>query len=631
MNHNRLHGWNSRMAMFLVMFLSSCMLSMADNNVKGSAENAPLKVKYAFSGGDINAETITQRRYTYTATVHPGETISAYLEMTEGAYDGKSEKSSNHLYLSVSTASKTIYEKNVDSGSLPTQATEYVVKESDREITVYAFASTEWSTHMGSTSSTLTFEVNYKVEPGGTPSAADEQRSYADQPEEKKEDVCPTCGLEKLSYVLEDFYGGVHIGCDQLIPIEYEFAQLNNKLYNHDVIIVDEESEALLRFTDMNRYFLKAGTTVRLVEEPDESNFTIKMRLLKGVMWGNIQNIMKNQAVGFEMSWCVSGIKGTIFALQETGTESRAWLFTSRMEVRSKKTGEVIDLKPGQKAVVGKDGEIHVSEFDIEEMAEEFGIPMEEIREQSGTGHKSSSSSPVLFYVLLGAAALLLIVMVILLCSRLNKKTKTIASVMSLVLAVVLAAVAFLVFRPQSSDKQAKATSPAQIRPADKDSDEEAEAYEEHEYVYDGNDEFMDDLDGIDGIVDVNDDDEAFYESMYQGKWTSVGAYICPESEVSGLSDYDVAMLIEDKMEKTDIVKMKLSNGKIAIKINGNDSLSGNYRIQDNGYLIISGQNGSSETMWMYPGVDGIVYCYLKYTDNDGQQMASCMKLRHVY
>ena len=181
------------MAMFLVMFLSSCMLSLADNIVKGSAENAPLKVNYAFSGGDINAETITQRRHTYTATVHPGETISAYLEMTEGAYDGKSEKSSNHLYLSVSTASKTIYEKNVDSGSLPTQATEYVVKESDREITVYGFATTEWSTHMGSASSTLTFEVNYKVEPGGTPSAADEESSYADQPEEKKEDVCPTC------------------------------------------------------------------------------------------------------------------------------------------------------------------------------------------------------------------------------------------------------------------------------------------------------------------------------------------------------------------------------------------------------------------------------------------------------
>lgn len=625
MNQKLLSSRNSRMIMFLFVYLSSCMFALADNTVKGSAEHAPLKVKYAFSGGDIKPEITTQRRHTYTATVHPGEIISAYLEMTEGAYDGNSEKSSNHLYLSISTDSKTIYEKNVDSGSLPTQATEYVVKESDRNITVYGFASTEWSTHIGSASSALTFEVNYTVVSGSTSSAANEQSSLADQPEEEKEDVCPTCGLEKLSYVLEDFYGGVHIGCDQLIPIEYEFAQLNNKLYNHDVIIVDEESEALLRFTDMNRYFLKAGTTVRLVEEPDESNFTIKMRLLKGVMWGNIQNIMKNQAVGFEMAHCVAGIKGTIFALQETGTESRAWLFTSRMEVRSKKTGEVIDLKPGQQAVVGKDGEIHVSEFDIEEMAEEFGIPMEQIRERNG-GHTPLDFSSIIFYVLLAVAAITLIAVIVLLCTRMAKTPKAIVSVLLLLLAAALVSVAFLMFRPQSLDKQTKDTGMTLSRPADKqDEDSDEEVYHDVESV--------DDLDGIDGIVDVNDDaiyddDQTFYEAMYQGRWISEGAYICQEREVTGLSDYDVAMLIEDRMEKGNFVKMKLANGKISIKINNRESLSGNYRIQDNGYLVISGTNGSSETMWMYPGVDNIVYCYLSYTDDDGSRMASCIKLR---
>ncbi|MBR0118194.1 MAG: energy transducer TonB [Prevotella sp.] len=89
------------------------------------------------------------------------------------------------------------------------------------------------------------------------------------------------------------------------------------------------------------------------------------------------------------MAQCVAGIKGTIVAFEETGKESRVWLLAGSVEVKSKKTGKVTTLKPGQRSVTGTNGVVQVKSFNIKEGARKFGISMDDIR-----NHYSNSNAP---------------------------------------------------------------------------------------------------------------------------------------------------------------------------------------------------------------------------------------------
>ena len=92
------------------------------------------------------------------------------------------------------------------------------------------------------------------------------------------------------------------------------------------------------------------------------------------------------------MSQCVCGIEGTIVAFEETGKESRIWLMAGAVSVKSKKTGKVTKLQPGQRSITGKNGVVQVKSFNIEEGAKKFGIKMSDINNHYS---KKTSTAPV--------------------------------------------------------------------------------------------------------------------------------------------------------------------------------------------------------------------------------------------
>lgn len=150
---------------------------------------------------------------------------------------------------------------------------------------------------------------------------------------------CPNCGGEDTKMRFNDLYGEVSYRCESEEDDAYEFAELDTVIYANHRIRTKEESGAILSLEDMSTFVLKPESILVVrAEEDTRSNFEQKFDMLKGRIIGNVKKLLEGKSMGFEMSQCVSGIKGTVFVLEETGTESRAWLFTSKMDVTSKKS-----------------------------------------------------------------------------------------------------------------------------------------------------------------------------------------------------------------------------------------------------------------------------------------------------
>jgi hypothetical protein len=114
--------------------------------------------------------------------------------------------------------------------------------------------------------------------------------------------------------------------------------------------------------------------------------------MLIGSMIVNIKKMAEGKSLEVEMNQCVTSINGTIVAFEQKGKESNVWLMAGSVSVKSKKTGKVTKLQPGQRSITGKDGVIQVKSFKIEEGAKKFGIKMSDINNHYS---KKTSTAPV--------------------------------------------------------------------------------------------------------------------------------------------------------------------------------------------------------------------------------------------
>jgi len=183
-----------------------------------------------------------------------------------------------------------------------------------------------------------------------------------------------------------DFWGEVKKRCNFLEDDSYEFVDIETVIYEDDRIKTEEESGAILGLEDMSTYEMKPESILIIHTEEDK---TSRLELIVGAIVGNWKKMLQGKSIKCEMSQCVAGISGTIVAFEETGKESRVWLLAGSVEVKSKKTGKVTKLKPGQRSVTGTNGVVQVKSFNIEEGARKFGISMDDIK-----NHYSNSNAP---------------------------------------------------------------------------------------------------------------------------------------------------------------------------------------------------------------------------------------------
>ena len=407
--------------LFLLTFPALVTTAKADGEISGTKEDAPLKMNYSVSGGNIDPETLK-------GEIRPGETISASVTMADGFTDSGGIKDWNHLSLSINVNGEYLVDKTFNCETFPSASGSYTVKDTDDEITVWLYTSSEYFLPYGGTSRIASIEVKYKVikkenkNTNSSSSSSSSSYSSSYDSSEKEEDVCKLCGAPDSKIRFNDMYGEVSYRCESDEDDGYEYAEFDTHIYEETRIRTKDESGAILGLEDMSTFVIKPNSIIVIRSEEDK---TTKLEMLRGRIWGNIQKMIEGKTWGFEMSQCVSGIKGTVFALEETGTESRAWLFTSKMDVTSKRTGETISLEPGQMARVGTDGIIHVEEFDIMEAAEDFDIPLTDIGGWYITHKPGFIVAAIVIGLLILAFPIVIIIVIVLAVNKKKNGSKT--------------------------------------------------------------------------------------------------------------------------------------------------------------------------------------------------------------
>lgn len=405
--------------LFLFIFPALVTTAKADGEISGTKEDAPLKMNYSVSGGNIDLETLK-------GEIRPGETISASVTMADGFTDSNGIKDWNHLTLQISTKGETYVDKTFNCETFPSASGSYTVKDTDDEITVWLRTSSEYFLPYGSTTRGASIEVKYKVikKENKNNSSSSSSSSYSSSYEfpKKEEAKCYFCGAPDSKIRINDMYGEVSTRCESTDNDMLESADWDTVIFEEDRIQTEEESGAILGLEDMSTFVIKPNSIIVIRSEEDK---TTKLEMLRGRIWGNIQKMIEGKTWGFEMSQCVAGIKGTVFALEETGTESRAWLFTSKMDVTSKRTGETISLEPGQMARVGTDGIIRVEEFDIMEAAEDFDIPLTEIGGWYITHKPGFIVAAIVIGLLILAFPIIIIIVIVLAVKKKKNGCKT--------------------------------------------------------------------------------------------------------------------------------------------------------------------------------------------------------------
>ena len=364
-----------------LVLLMTALVTNAQTKVEGTLENDGHKMKWSISGvtvteqGQPKLEKVNfagtddgDLKQELSGTVAPGAVITADLRKVSGKdkpkiyilFDYFKEGS----FFSVNGGVPIKLEEKEDmykSFQVPSNATEVIVsiiyRTPDPHPRAYA----------------LEMKVVGRFKVGNK--APEPEPQPQPKPQPKQESDC-NCNPKIDSHIrFNDFYGEVKIRPDCWEDDSYELVDLDTEIYECDRIKTEEESGAILGLEDMSTYVIKPES-ILIIHTQEEKVSRIKM--IMGCIWGNIKKMMDGKTLDSEMSECVAGILGTIFALEESSQGSKVWVFAGKVEVTNKKTGKKTTLNAGQNITVkGKNN--NVQSFNIEDGAKQFGIPMDHI------------------------------------------------------------------------------------------------------------------------------------------------------------------------------------------------------------------------------------------------------------
>lgn len=350
--------------MMTVVLLMVALTASAQEVTKGIVKSGNNKVEmsYSFEGGKVTKQYSGTGSASYTYEVEEGATLKFSCSKIKGTeslrveIDGKDTKGKSSASMTYQVPKgKNSFSVRLEGSTDDDDNGEYIILPSaiDDEDDF----------------SDLVVEITCKVKKP--------KQKKTLKVEKTKSYLCPYCHHKDSKIRFNDLYGEVKIRCNFEEDDSYEHVtSIDTEIFEDDRIKTEEESGAIFGLEDMSTYVIKPETTLIIHTEEKE---TSKWELLKGCIIGNIKKIREGKAINIEMSHGAMGIKGTIFVLEETGKESRVWLMAGSVYVKSKNTGKVTKLQPGQRSITGTNGVVQVKSFNIEEGAKKFGIKMSDI------------------------------------------------------------------------------------------------------------------------------------------------------------------------------------------------------------------------------------------------------------
>ena len=371
-----------------LVLLMAALMANAQTSGKVSGDGPTLT--YSFSGGTLKSsgESVPGYQAGYGCEVRPGDIITFQCKVSGKKPNGtnfKIQRAEIRAYSGKNSVlmdgNKVLYSKNDNGGT--SAGFSYTVPKDVGYVHIKATVSTncEQGPH-GLLAVSVGFQV-VKDKPTPKTETKPEHVSIDD----------PDCECMKRlnnqktdSHIrFNDFYGEVKIRPNCAEDDSYEFVDLETVIWECDRIKTEEESGAVLGLEDMSIWNIGPESILIIATDYEQES---RFEFIAGRLWGNVKKMIQGKSIKCEMSQCVAGISGTIVGYEETGTESKVWLFAGKVNVTNKKTKKVTVLEPGQN-ITCKGGTSDVKPFNIEQGAKKFGIKMSDIN-----NHYSNANSP---------------------------------------------------------------------------------------------------------------------------------------------------------------------------------------------------------------------------------------------
>lgn len=194
-------------------------------------------------------------------------------------------------------------------------------------------------------------------------------------PSDEQYNLDPT--IKERVITLSDLNGQVSVRND----MEEVSGENAMSLSKGNRIIAGEASTCALSFNDGSSFNLKQNSQLWL-RETYESNTVVK--LLSGSAWAHIKTSSEDSIFKIETNFAVLALQGATFAVEENDENTVVWIFSSTADFTSAVTGEIVNLKYGEKAIFDKNGKLTKENFVIKDASIQWGIPLSIIVEDNG-------------------------------------------------------------------------------------------------------------------------------------------------------------------------------------------------------------------------------------------------------
>lgn len=148
----------------------------------------------------------------------------------------------------------------------------------------------------------------------------------------------------------------------------WNYAKLDMQLPYGAKVRLGDKSRIILSMPDMTTYEMRTpeysdDPPVEIIL-PRKNKGDNVLKLIAGQLWSNVKKMVKDGSMDIEMGQAVAGIKGTIFVLKETSTESRISVLEGEVEFRSKVNNDVVVVFAGEKIAASSFGLQAKEKFD---------------------------------------------------------------------------------------------------------------------------------------------------------------------------------------------------------------------------------------------------------------------------
>jgi hypothetical protein len=199
----------------------------------------------------------------------------------------------------------------------------------------------------------------------------------------------------------------------------WDFAEMGMILYTEDHIKTGPRSGAIISFQDLSTYVMKSDSEIILATPPEKET---KLQLVAGNLWVNVKKLIKDGTMEITMNQAVSGIKGTIFVCEETGTTSTIKVIEGEVAFTDN-NGKTISVGSGKKVSATNSGMSEIESFDIKAEQEAWA----ELLDSKSVSSKSQTNTPtkkINLSLIIGVSTVLVVVVGLLIIMNRRKRNR---------------------------------------------------------------------------------------------------------------------------------------------------------------------------------------------------------------